>query len=56
MSTTDKVKKRPRNYNTEVERADDNTFHTVTAYIMPKAGEFLVSFPKKNIPPERQKN
>jgi endonuclease/exonuclease/phosphatase family metal-dependent hydrolase len=55
MSTTDKVKKRPRNYNTEVERADDNTFHTVTAYIMPKAGEFLVSFPKNNIPPARQK-
>ena len=40
-------KKRPRNYNSEIERADDNTFQTVSAYILPKAGEFQVSFPKK---------
>ena len=48
MSTSKKGKKRPRNYNSEIERADDNTFHTVSSYILPKAGEFLVSFPNKN--------
>ncbi|MBP3801831.1 MAG: hypothetical protein J6I85_07430 [Clostridia bacterium] len=53
--STKKAKKRPRNYNAEVERADDNTFHTVSAYILPKAGEFLVSFPKENLPASRKK-
>jgi endonuclease/exonuclease/phosphatase family metal-dependent hydrolase len=52
--STKKAKKRPRNYNAEVERADDNTFHTVSAYILPKAGEFLVSFPKDNLPATRK--
>ena len=52
--STKKAKKRPRNYNAEVERADDNTFHTVSAYILPKAGEFLVSFPKDNLPSTRK--
>ena len=43
-------KKRPRNYNSEIERADDNTFQTVSSYILPKAGEFQISFPKnKNV-------
>ena len=44
MSTTTKIKKRAKNQ--EIERADDNTFQTISSYILPKAGEFLVSFPK----------
>ena len=31
-----KGKKRPRNYKSEIERADDNAFHTVSSYILPK--------------------
>ena len=49
-------KKRPRNYDSEIERADDNTFQTVSSYILPNAGEFLVSFPKNKSPPSRKKD
>ena len=45
------VQKKVRNTNTEIERADDNTFQIVSSEILPRAGEFLVSFPRyKNLP------
>ena len=49
-----KAKKRPHNYDSEIERADDNTFQTVSSYILPNAGEFLISFPKnQNLPKKK---
>jgi len=49
--SSNQVQKKPRNTNTEIERADDNTFQIVSSEILPRAGEFLVSFPRyKNLP------
>ena len=49
--SSNEVQKKARNTNTEIERADDNTFQIVSSEILPKAGEFLVSFPRyKNLP------
>ena len=49
--SSDQVQKKVRNTNTEIERADDNTFQIVSSEILPRAGEFLVSFPRyKNLP------
>ena len=50
-----RIKKRPRNVDSEIERADDNTFQTVSSYILPNAGEFLISFPNnKNLPTKKR--
>ena len=47
--SSNQAQKKPRN--TEIERADDNTFQIVSSEILPRAGEFLVSFPRyKNLP------
>ncbi len=55
--SSNQANKKPRNYNAEIERADDNTFHTVSSYILPKANEFLVSFPKyRNVAPSKKKD
>ena len=49
--SSNQEQKKVRNTNTEIERADDNTFQIVSSEILPKAGEFLVSFPRyKNLP------
>ena len=50
MSST-QVENRQRNTNKEIERADDHTFQIVSSEILPRAAEFLVSFPRyKNLP------
>ena len=50
MSST-QIEKKQRNTNKEIERSDDHTFQIVSSEILPRAGEFLVSFPRyRNLP------